>query len=140
MRDTRGRRTAGRAANGAAVSSEGIEPTHTVLLVDHNRNVRDLCKRELEREGYRVILAEDGRKALTILKQTPPDVLVTETSDLEARKAVEWVLVHLTDLPVIVHTADRCCLAEFHDWPVEACVEKSCDLTDLKETIGRALT
>jgi len=40
------------------------EPTHTILMVDDQENNRDLIRRRLERAGYRVLLAEDGPRAL----------------------------------------------------------------------------
>ncbi|MHC4200293.1 MAG: response regulator [Planctomycetota bacterium] len=123
---------------GTAASSRGTACIPTVLLVDHNRSIRDFCKRELEREGYRVFLAENGHKALVLLKQMRVDVLVVDVDDpeIEAFRAVTWVLIHFADLPVIVHTANRWLLPEVRNWPVEACIEKTHDLAVLKETIA----
>jgi len=121
-----------------AASSRGTACVPTVLLVDHNRSIRDFCKRELEREGYRVFLAENGHKALVFLQQMRVDVLVVDVDDpqIEAFRAVTWVLIHFVDLPVIVHTANRWLLPEIRNWPVEACIEKSHDLAALKEIIA----
>jgi two-component system, cell cycle sensor histidine kinase and response regulator CckA len=47
-------------------SSRGTE---TVLLVDDEEHVRDLAARLLGREGYRVITAEDGRRAVEIYRK-----------------------------------------------------------------------
>jgi DNA-binding response OmpR family regulator len=123
---------------GMAASSRGTACVPTVLLVDHKRSIRDFCKRELEREGYRVLLAENGHKALVLLKQLRIDVLVVDVDDpdIEAFRAVTWVLIHFADLPVIVHTANRWVLPEVRNWPVEACIEKTHDLAVLKKTIA----
>ena len=40
-----------------------------VLIVDDEFQVRDLLKRLLEREGYSVLLAEDGRQAVRLYRQ-----------------------------------------------------------------------
>ena len=48
-------------------ASEEAQPpggTETILLVDDEESIRGLASRFLDRAGYRVITAEDGRKAL----------------------------------------------------------------------------
>jgi two-component system, cell cycle sensor histidine kinase and response regulator CckA len=52
----------------------------TVLLVEDYRRVRDLARKVLTRQGYRVLSASSGREALEILGsyQGPIDVLVTD--------------------------------------------------------------
>ncbi len=51
-----------------AVSEEAQPPggTETILLVDDEEYIRDLASRFLDRAGYRVITAEDGRKAVGV--------------------------------------------------------------------------
>jgi two-component system response regulator VicR len=36
----------------------------TILIADDERNITDVCKRYLELEGYRVVVADDGHEAL----------------------------------------------------------------------------
>jgi two-component system, OmpR family, response regulator len=50
----------------------------TILVVDDDRNLRKLYKAELEAEGYRVILAEDGCRALELLLQQHPDLVIMD--------------------------------------------------------------
>jgi len=45
-----------------------------ILFVDDNKNVREFCRRELGREGYRVVPCEDGYKTLHFLNQETPDL------------------------------------------------------------------
>ena len=42
-------------------------PRPTILLVDDNELVRDVLGRMLTREGYEVLLADDGRAALAVI-------------------------------------------------------------------------
>jgi sigma-B regulation protein RsbU (phosphoserine phosphatase) len=49
-----------------------------LLVVDDNETNRDLLARRLERQGYRVVLAESGRQALEILKQHPFDLVLLD--------------------------------------------------------------
>jgi sigma-B regulation protein RsbU (phosphoserine phosphatase) len=54
-------------------------PAHGCLLVvDDNETNRDLLARRLERQGYRVVLAESGRQALEILKQHSFDLVLLD--------------------------------------------------------------
>ena len=39
----------------------------TILLADDKKNIREFCRQELEDEGYRVILARDGREAIQLV-------------------------------------------------------------------------
>jgi PAS domain S-box-containing protein len=54
----------------AGDKSEGKLPrgTETILLVDDEEFVRDLGKRELERSGYTVLTASNGKEALEVFK------------------------------------------------------------------------
>jgi sigma-B regulation protein RsbU (phosphoserine phosphatase) len=49
-----------------------------LLVVDDNETNRDLLARRLERQGYRVVLAESGRQALEILKQHAFDLVLLD--------------------------------------------------------------
>jgi CheY-like chemotaxis protein len=48
--------------------------SRTVLVVDDEAMVRNVTRRTLERAGYRVLQAENGRAALELLKTTHQDV------------------------------------------------------------------
>jgi two-component system, cell cycle sensor histidine kinase and response regulator CckA len=50
----------------------------TVLVVEDDAMVRRLVRRILERNGYKVVDAEDGAKALELFDRTAFDVLVTD--------------------------------------------------------------
>lgn len=50
----------------------------TILVVDDNAMARNTIARVLEREGYRVILAIDGLRALASFRKEPPDLVITD--------------------------------------------------------------
>ena len=80
-----------------------------VLVVDDNELNRDMLSRWLERQGHNIVLAENGRQALEVLKQVEVDLMLLDImmpemngyQVLEALKA-ENRLLHL---PVIVISA-----------------------------------
>ena len=54
------------------------ETPAAVLVVDDNEMNRDLLSRHLEKQGYLAVLAEDGRKALDVLKTRRFDLILLD--------------------------------------------------------------
>jgi two-component system OmpR family response regulator len=50
----------------------------TVLVADDESHIRDVVQYALEREGYRVLCAGDGRAALELLKREAVDLVVLD--------------------------------------------------------------
>ena len=50
----------------------------TVLVVDDDRNTRETLTRGLKREGYDILTAEDGSKAVPILQERDVDLVITD--------------------------------------------------------------
>ncbi|MBI1848344.1 MAG: GAF domain-containing protein [Candidatus Rokubacteria bacterium] len=80
-----------------------------VLVVDDEPEARDLLRRLLEREGYAVVEAENGRVALDRLRETVPavillDLMMPEMDGFEVvselRRHPEWRAI-----PIVVVTA-----------------------------------
>jgi two-component system, NtrC family, response regulator PilR len=49
-----------------------------ILVVDDERSMRELLSIVLRREGYEVLLAEDGRSAIDLLGRQPIDLLISD--------------------------------------------------------------
>lgn len=78
----------------------------SILVVDDDVSVRDVVRRYLEREGFRVVLAGDGESALDLLTESEPDLVVLDlmlpgVSGLEVCKRMR----QRTKLPVVMLTA-----------------------------------
>jgi two-component system cell cycle response regulator DivK len=52
----------------------------TILLVEDNEMNRDMLSRRLERKGFRVITAEDGRQGVDLAIQEHPDIILMDMS------------------------------------------------------------
>ena len=50
----------------------------TILAIDDVANIRTLISNYLEQEGYRVLTAANGREALTVAQQAPPDLIILD--------------------------------------------------------------
>ena len=80
--------------------------TATILVVDDERKIRDLVRSYLEREGYSVLIAETGQRALEALERANPDLLVLDLMlpDLSGEEITRSVRTH-SSLPIIMLTA-----------------------------------
>ncbi len=52
--------------------------TKTILVVDDKAGVRDLVRDYLTAQGYRVVVAADGRQALVVARQEEPDLVLLD--------------------------------------------------------------
>ncbi|MBB3048116.1 signal transduction histidine kinase/ActR/RegA family two-component response regulator [Litorivivens lipolytica] len=67
------------AEKGVDQSNGGPSPeTVQVLMVDDNAEARDICSRHLSQAGYRVTCAESGSKALSLLDEVEPDLILLD--------------------------------------------------------------
>ena len=115
----------------------------TILLADDNPGPALLCKMELEEEGYRVLLAEDGERACHLVRDESPDVVVLDIAMpcVNGLEALGRIKAAYPDIPVILFTHfDEDCLRDERAKLASACVEKKPgDLSELKLAIVRAL-
>lgn len=59
-------------------STVGAEPQQTVLVVDDDLPVRSVLKQMLEKQGVRVMTAEDGATALALTRSEGPDLVILD--------------------------------------------------------------
>ena len=77
-----------------------------ILVVDDDLQILSVLKRGLAFEGYTVDTAENGEKALTIARQTPPDMVILDImmpglDGIEVTKRLRKA----SDVPVLLLTA-----------------------------------
>ncbi len=80
--------------------------TATILVVDDERKIRDLVRSYLEREGYAVLVADSGQRALEVVDRAHPDLVVLDLMlpDLSGEEVARAVRSH-SDLPILMLTA-----------------------------------
>ena len=80
-----------------------------ILLVEDNEMNRDMLRRRLERRGFQVLTAIDGREALAVAPAEMPDVILMDLSlpDIDGCDATAWLKAHPAAgrIPVIALTA-----------------------------------
>ncbi|MCJ2093438.1 response regulator [Methylobacterium sp. J-072] len=79
------------AAETAAAAVEPHEQHETVLLVDDDPAARELLQRFLEREGFHVRTANDGRAGLTLARALRPRAILL---DVEMPRMDGWAVLH----------------------------------------------
>ncbi len=77
-----------------------------ILVVDDEKKMVDLVRAYLERDGYKVVEAADGRQALDVFHRTLPDLLILdlmlpEIDGLEVCREIR----RTSDVPIIMLTA-----------------------------------
>lgn len=120
----------------------GTDPTMlTVLLVvNENRNIREFCRRELERDGYHVLIARDTQEALRLLDEIRVNLVVADPADVPGMDFLVFLrTVWHRSIPVVVHTDRVASPSEDLPWTAEASVEKNGDLAKLKREIEKAV-
>ena len=113
----------------------------TILIVDDDKNLRRLYKVELEAEGYRVLLASDGREALVTVQDQNPDIVIMDIRmpGMDGLEAMIKLLKERGGLPVILNSAYSNYQDNFLTWAAEGYLIKSSDLRPLKQKIRDVL-
>lgn len=113
----------------------------TILIVDDEKNLLRLYKEELEAEGYRTILAENGRQALEIVGTEIPDLAVLDIRmpEMDGLESMARILREHGKVPIILNTAYSCYQDNFLAWAADSYIIKSADLEPLKNKIREIL-
>jgi CheY-like chemotaxis protein len=115
----------------------------TVLYVDDDAASRELCRRILEDEGYRVLLAEDGAEALGVVETENPDVAILDIRmpQKDGLEAAEEISSINAELPIILYTGnEEVCMSDRRAQYASACVSKSSDFAELSRAVGRVVS
>ena len=85
---------------------EGVVGTATVLVVDDERKIRDLVRSYLERDGYSVLVADSGQRALEAADRACPDLVVLDLMlpDLSGEEVARSIRSQ-SQVPIIMLTA-----------------------------------
>ena len=116
-----------------------------ILVAEDTQDTREMFKWLLEQEGYQVIVAEDGKQALDLASQNPPDLLLTDLmmpvkSGVELIKDIRSSGGSLAMIPIIAISAYG--LEELHQAMVAGAsviLRKPNDLDSITDTVRNLL-
>jgi len=79
----------------------------TVLVAEDSRTQAAQIQRLLEKAGLRAVMATNGREALDRIRQSPPDVVVTdlEMPEMNGLELVDAVHSEFPKIPIVLATA-----------------------------------
>ena len=114
----------------------------TVLVAEDSRTQSVLFRSMLEKAGYRAVMTSNGREALEAIRNSPPDVVITDLDmpEMNGLELVEAVHSDFPNIPVILATAvgSEAIAAEAMRKGAASYVPKR-SLTDLIPTLQRLL-
>ena len=121
--------------------SERSTPMETILCVDDDPNILELYKEELSEEGYRVILARNGKEALREFESAKFDVVIMDLRmpQMDGIETLTAMLGKDRRASIILNTGYPQYRDNFMTWGAEAYVVKSADLSELKAKIREVL-
>jgi two-component system, NtrC family, response regulator AtoC len=114
-----------------------------VLIVDDEPNLRKILAAQLSRDGYDVLLAEDGEQGLALLREHHIDLVVTDLKmpKVDGMTLLREALAEQPELPIVMITAHGTV-----DTAVEALklgafdyLTKPFDKDEVRQIVGKAL-
>jgi len=114
-----------------------------VLIVDDEPNLRKILAAQLSRDGYDVLLAEDGEQGLALLREHHIDLVVTDLKmpKIDGMTLLREALAEQPELPIVMITAHGTV-----DTAVEALklgafdyLTKPFDKDEVRAIVGKAL-
>jgi putative nucleotidyltransferase with HDIG domain len=94
-------------ADGAARANNAPRKIARILVVDDENQVRSMIGSTLERHGFEVLLASNGREALQAISLNTFDLVLTDIvmQDVNGIALLERIHTQLPNLPVVMVTA-----------------------------------
>jgi len=128
------------------VSPENRTPRQAVLVVDDERHIREILREALETQGYAVEVAEDGEKALQLLRENRYrlmilDIRMPNRDGLALMREAGSFAGSESAMPVLVLTglASEQEILEAQSLGVVACLRKPFQVDALLVEVGKLL-
>lgn len=120
-----------------------MNPKYTLLIADRNPHVREFIKREMTKEGFRVLQAEKGRDVIDMVCRCfSLDLIIIDPDlpDMEETLLLEKIGERYPSLPVVIHAFDSENTNYFLYLKQTAFVEKGGQsIEELKQVVGEIL-
>jgi CheY-like chemotaxis protein len=107
-----------------------MKPMFKILLVEDNEMNRDMLTRRLQRKGYEVVIAADGKEAVRKAQSQTPDLILMDIrlpliDGWEAMRRIK-IMPETQSIPIIALTAHAM------TGDMEKCMDAGCDDYDTK--------
>lgn len=84
--------------------AQGCNMKYRILVVDDEKNIREGIRLFLEDEGYEVIVAENGRDAINLLKEIEIDLVLSDLrmSPISGEQLLQHIVTRSPAIPVVM--------------------------------------
>jgi CheY-like chemotaxis protein len=82
------------------INCEEIGNLASILIIDDNEDIRELYKRILERAGYEVMEAANGKVGIKLYREHPADLIITDII-MPEKEGIETIRDLCRDFPEI---------------------------------------
>lgn len=108
-----------------------------IIVIDDDKNIRLLYKKELDREGYEVSLVASAKDALeeVIKKKYRVAIIDIEMPDMSGLELISQIKELSPHTMTILNSAYSIYKSDFKSWMADAYVIKSSDIEPLKQKI-----
>lgn len=112
-----------------------------ILCVDDNLSILQLYKEEFSEDGYEVIVAADGKKAMMEYQKERPQLVILDIRmpGMGGIEALTEILGKDRRALIVINTAFPQYRENFMTWGAEAYLIKSSDLGELKRKVREIL-
>jgi len=113
-----------------------------ILIVDDEDNILKLYRSEFEDEGCEVMTATSGVEALSLVRESEPDLLILDIrlGDESGLELLRQLLEIQPSLSVILNSGYSAYMDDFSSWLADAYLLKSSDTGALREKVRELLT
>jgi CheY-like chemotaxis protein len=86
---------------------EAVNANFTVLVADDNDVAQRLCKRVLEKAGYKVIIAVDGLQAVDVALSQRPSMILMDVAmpGIDGLEAMRRIKTEMPTMPIVIASA-----------------------------------
>jgi len=120
-----------------------LKSQYTILIADRNSHIREFLRREMSKEGFRILQAEKGKDVINIVYQCcPPDLVLVDPDlpDMKEALLLEIISLRSPPMPVIIHAFDSMDTDYFLYLKQSAFVEKGAQSVEkLKQVVFEIL-
>lgn len=102
-------------------------PLATLLLVMCEPQQRQMCKLDMESQGYHVLSTSLGQEALKALRHTPVDLVIVDAvlPDMHGLDLIGKIAEHDARLPIILRAPAQDLASNFRYWAADVVVAET---------------
>jgi len=112
-----------------------------LLIVEDDKNMRELLQLEFTDHGYSVLTAENAFEGMRTLKEENVDLVILDIKmpGMDGIEALEKIVSIKRNLPVIIHSAYSHFRENYLTWSAVDYVIKSGNLDELIQAVAKHL-